>query len=275
MNIISLGAGVQSSTLALMAAHGDIGPMPDCAIFADTGWEPKDVYVWLDWLEKQLPFPVHRVMHKQGLKNSQTSGILKFRGVVSEGHTNIEIPVYTLNTQTGKSGMVNRICTADYKILPLTKKVKELIGHIPKTRLPTKSMVNLWMGISTDEIQRMKPSREKFITHCFPLIDDGMSRLHCLEWMKKNKYPRPPRSSCIICPFHSDAEWRRLTAEEFEDACKFDEVIREAGGNDNAGLSGKLFLHRSKLPLREVDLSDKHKDQINMFGNECEGMCGV
>lgn len=29
---LSLGAGVQSTTLALMAAHGEIGPMPDCAI---------------------------------------------------------------------------------------------------------------------------------------------------------------------------------------------------------------------------------------------------
>lgn len=61
MHIISLGAGVQSSTMALMAAHGEITPMPDCAIFADTQAEPKSVYTWLDWLEKQLPFPVHRV----------------------------------------------------------------------------------------------------------------------------------------------------------------------------------------------------------------------
>ena len=34
-NIISFGAGVQSSTMALMAAKGLIGPMPDAAIFAD------------------------------------------------------------------------------------------------------------------------------------------------------------------------------------------------------------------------------------------------
>ena len=60
-HIISLGAGVQSSTMALMAAKGEITPMPDAAIFADTGWEPKYVYDWLDWLETQLPFPVHRV----------------------------------------------------------------------------------------------------------------------------------------------------------------------------------------------------------------------
>jgi len=49
LNIISLGAGVQSSTMALMAAHGEITPMPDCAIFADTQAEPKVVYTWLSW----------------------------------------------------------------------------------------------------------------------------------------------------------------------------------------------------------------------------------
>ncbi len=50
LRVLSLGAGVQSTTLALMAAHGVVGPMPDCAIFADTGWEPKAVYDHLAWL---------------------------------------------------------------------------------------------------------------------------------------------------------------------------------------------------------------------------------
>jgi len=36
-HVISLGAGVQSSTMALMAAAGEITPMPDCAIFAGNG----------------------------------------------------------------------------------------------------------------------------------------------------------------------------------------------------------------------------------------------
>ena len=61
MHILSLGAGVQSSTLALMAAKGEVGPMPMAAIFSDTQAEPKEVYDWLDWLEKQLPYPVYRV----------------------------------------------------------------------------------------------------------------------------------------------------------------------------------------------------------------------
>ena len=63
LRALSLGAGVQSTTLALMAAHGEIGPMPDCAIFADTGWEPQAVYDHLAWLMSPnvLPFPVHIV----------------------------------------------------------------------------------------------------------------------------------------------------------------------------------------------------------------------
>ena len=36
LEVISLGAGVQSTTMALMAAHGEIEPMPDLAIFTDT-----------------------------------------------------------------------------------------------------------------------------------------------------------------------------------------------------------------------------------------------
>ncbi|MCK9513952.1 MAG: hypothetical protein M0R28_22370 [Pigmentiphaga sp.] len=63
LRALSLGAGVQSTTMALMAAHEEIGPMPDCAIFADTGWEPKAVYDHLAWLMSPnvLPFPVYTV----------------------------------------------------------------------------------------------------------------------------------------------------------------------------------------------------------------------
>lgn len=52
LRVISLGAGVQSTTMALMAAAGEIGPMPDCAIFADTGWEPAAVYEHLARLRR-------------------------------------------------------------------------------------------------------------------------------------------------------------------------------------------------------------------------------
>ena len=61
--MLSLGAGVQSTTLALLVAHGVVRSMPDCAIFADTGWEPNAVYDYLVWLMSPnvLPLSVHIV----------------------------------------------------------------------------------------------------------------------------------------------------------------------------------------------------------------------
>jgi hypothetical protein len=247
--------------------------MPDAAVFSDTGWEPDNVYEYLNILEPMLPFPVHRVMHKQGLKISQWQDNLMMRGTKRDGYQKIELPVYTKDRETGKKGMVNRICTADYKILPVVNKIKELMGHKKHSRLPTAPVVDVWIGISTDEAQRMKPSRNAFIRHRYPLIEMEMTRLHCLEWFKNNKLPTPPRSSCIICPFHSDAEWASLNEKDFEEACQFDDFIRDRGGD--RGIRGQLFLHKSCQPLRETDLSNPNKNQINLFDMECEGMCGV
>ena len=61
IRVLSLGAGVQSTTLALMASHGEFPDRVDAAIFADTQWEPAAVYAHLAWLTPRLAFPVHVV----------------------------------------------------------------------------------------------------------------------------------------------------------------------------------------------------------------------
>jgi len=137
MNIISLGAGVQSSTMALMAAHGEITPMPDCAIFADTQSEPGEVYRHLDWLEKQLPFPVHRVakgnlMSDQVKWSESKDGTKYLRNI---------IPAFT-KAPDGTVGMLLRKCTGDYKLAPIRRKVRELSNG---------NHVIQWIGISLDE----------------------------------------------------------------------------------------------------------------------------
>jgi hypothetical protein len=43
LRVLSLGAGVQSSTVLFKMLEGEI-PMADVSIFADTGNEPKAVY---------------------------------------------------------------------------------------------------------------------------------------------------------------------------------------------------------------------------------------
>ena len=257
MNILSLGAGVQSSTLAMMAAAGEIGPMPDAAIFADTGWEPRKVHEYLDWLEKQLPFPVYRVMHKDGLLNA----LKENKGVVG-------MPFFTSNGGMG----FRRQCTREYKITPVQNKVRELLGYKPRQRIPVGS-ATVWVGISTDEAIRMKPSQVAWIKNRWPLIEAGMSRLHCLEWFGANQFPYPPKSSCLGCPYHSDKQWVEIKQgdqQEWIATVEMDKKIRERNQNSKY----QEFMHRSCKPLDEVDFS-MTENQIDMFGNECEGMCGV
>ena len=259
INIISLGAGVQSSTMALMAAHGEIMPMPDCAIFADTQWEPPAVYNWLCWLTQQLPFPVYRV----------TSGNLRQDTLTrsnSRGKRFAAVPWF-MRLPNGKQAMGKRQCTYDYKLRPIQRKIVELLGGYPK------SGCYLWIGISTDEAARMKPSRVKYIENRWPLIEQSISRNDCLQWMVRHDYPAPPRSSCLGCPFHNAAEWRAIKAdpELWKDVVEVDAAIR-----NQPGFKGEQYAHRSMVPLSEVDLStDEDRGQLNMFNNECEGMCGV
>ena len=268
LNILSLGAGVQSTTMALMAAHGELTPMPDYAIFADTGAEPWHVYDQLDFLEEVLPFPVFRVMEHEGLDKS-------IRGAVAEGRDEkgryASAPFF-VETSPANRGMLRRQCTEVFKIRPIERKVRQLLGLKKGQRAPKGIAVSMWIGISADESQRMKPNQKHYIENRWPLIELDMHRWHCLQWMEKNEYPLPKKSACYFCPYHSDATWldmKQNDPDAWDDAVKMDELIRDGVRNTN-----RLFLHSSMTPLADVDL-DPDRDQVDMFGNECEGMCGV
>ena len=266
LTVISLGAGVQSSVMAIMAAKGDF-PKPDCAIFADTGYEPKAVYRYLEFLKKILPYPVY-VVSKGNIKKDMLDSI-------DNGTRFPTAPFFTQAEITGKKGMLRRQCTADYKIVPIRKKIRELCGIKYGKHFPKNKYVEQWIGISTDEIQRMKPARDKYILNRHPLIEAKMSRQDCIDYLKKEKIPLPEKSACIVCPYHNDAYWHFMKTkrpEEFADAVEFDKNIRTGSRN----IRDKLYLHRSCKPLDEVEFNKKENDkQLDMFNNECEGMCGV
>lgn len=261
MRVLSLGAGVQSSTLALMIAAGEV-PMVDAAIFADTQWEPRKVYEWLNWLELQLPFPVYRVTAGNIRKNLMHN---------SQGQRFAAVPWFIISP-SGKEGMGRRQCTSEYKLKPITRKTRELLGYLPRKRIPVGSCEML-IGISTDEALRQKPSRERWIKNVFPLLDAGMSRQGCLDWMGAHGYPLPEKSSCLGCPFHSDDQWREIKADPiaWADVLEVDAAIRMPNK-----MRGHQFMHADRIPLGDVDLlTPRERGQVDMFINECEGMCGV
>ena len=264
--IISLGAGVQSSTMALKAVCGEF-PRPDCAIFAETGYEPKSVYNYLDYLKDILPYPVH-IVRKGNIKDDMLNSI-------DNGTRFPTAPFFTKNADTGKKGMLRRQCTNDYKIQPIRKKIRELCNVGYRKHFPKDQYVEQWIGISTDEVMRMKPARDKYIYNRHPLIEAKLNRQDCINWLKEKKLLLPEKSACIVCPYHNDAYWHFMKTkrvEEFADAVEFDKKIRTGLRK----IRDQLFLHRSCLPLDQVEFKKEDKSkQIDMFNDECEGMCGV
>jgi hypothetical protein len=164
--------------------------------------------------------------------------------------------------------MVNRQCTHDFKITPIRKKIRELIGR------PRAGCIQLWIGISLDEAFRMKESDVKYIDNRWPLIEKRMRRSDCLIWMEKHGYPKPGKSACVFCPYHNDAAWREMKQNDpvsFAQAVEIDNRIKNIPKQIEP-----WYVHRSLAPLDQVDFStDEDRGQLNMFNNECEGMCGV
>jgi len=248
--------------------------MPDCAIFADTGWKPKAVYDHLDWLMSPnvLPFLVHvvsagnireRLVSAGG--GEQWASVPAFTR--TETPTGVEVPVLDENEdgeiiaigtrrtskETVSIGMIRRQCTTEFKIVPIRRKVRELAG-LTRKRPPAYVVVEQWIGISTDEIFRAKLSFAAWQVKRFPLMEKRMSRADCLAWLTRYDYPLPPKSACIGCPFHDDARWRHMRDHDPDawlDAVEVDHAIRTG----LRGIRGEVFLHRSAVPLDEADLS--------------------
>jgi len=251
LRILSLGAGVQSTAIFLMSCLGVL-PRVHCAIFADTGWESTATYQHLEWLEKVgevYGIPIVRV------------GSDSLRERLLDRHLSFD-PIPSFILRDGKIKMGRRQCTWDFKLEPIRKKIRSLLGLKPKQWAP-RGAVELWIGISLDELKRTKTYRPNRMTHVlFPLIERvQMDRQQCIQWINKH-FPGhiPPRSSCIGCPYHTDTEWGLLSDDEFADACLVDETLRN--------IRGATFLHRTCTPLAEIDFTD-HR-QLSLFDDEAQ-----
>lgn len=266
LRVLSLGAGVQSTTTLLMAIHGEL-PRPDHVVFADVGWEPQAVYDHLANLAKlmeQHDIPFHLVS-EGNIRKDFLDGTKRAASM----------PLHTVD-ENGKKGMVRRQCTAEYKIKPLMKKQRELAGLKPGERCK-EHRINTVIGISYDETQRMRDPAFPWIQNEYPLVDLKMTRQDCLTWCEEKGYARPPRSACIGCPFKSQEEWRILKQQpaEWADAVEFDVALRTKAEVVKR-FNSKTYLHKSGKPLTEVDLrTDDEKGIWSLFDTECEGMCGL
>jgi len=215
--------------MAAMSALGELEKV-DCAIYADTLLERQATYdfaiKWTPWLEAR-GIKVVTVSRPQG-----DATIGKWGGVFVPAFTNMN----------GKCGMLRRQCTQRWKIQWIRKWLQENRNG---------EIVEMWIGITKDEVKRARASNVRYIEHRWPLLEwdignMGMSRDDVTHWLIENGLEVPPRSACIICPFQTDEEWKSLTDEELGRAVEIDNQIR------NIRPKGPIFLHGKRVPLDEA-----------------------
>ena len=251
MRIISLGWGVQSFTLAAMAALGDIEPV-DAAIQADTTHERSATYEfaakWTPWLEERGVRVVTVSNTKPRITTDRQGG-------------EIWIPCFTASSDSG--GQLRRQCTHRWKVQPIRRWLQANRAGQPVTQL---------LGISRDEWHRAKDSDVKYVTHVWPLLEKNMTRNDCINYLERNGLEVPGKSACVFCPYHNKRAWQEMKRENGNDwrkAVEVDEAIRKVRPPYD------LFVHSSRIPLVEVDLSTpEDHGQLRLLNEECDsGYC--
>ena len=261
LKVISLGWGVQSWTLAAMAALGELEPV-DYAIHADTGHEMTATYAhakkWTPWLEEHGV----KVVTVHGSRTEVVREDWGVRGAVL-------IPAITTSPE-GKHGQIRRQCTHDWKIMPIRRFIRSVIGA------PSPGAVESIMGISFDEWQRMRTSDVKYIENIYPLVDRRITREACVAWLVNHGLDVPPKSGCTFCPYRSLKRWqdlKRARGPDWEEAVAVDRAIR----HKRPGFL--LSVHPAGKPLPEaVDIPEDHgAHQMELeFEQPCDsGMCFV
>lgn len=302
---LSLGAGVQSTTIALAALEGLL-PKPDVAVFADTGWEPAKVYSHLARLAPVLEAggievfvvssgnirtdsidPAHRfaplpwfVRNPPGpCSKCKGSGKLPAEGdYVNDGRC----------TRCGGSGnepeqgIGRRQCTSEYKLVPIRRKLRELLGAKPPEfrYVPRGNTARQWIGFSTDEIERVNDRDDVlYLSRWHPLLDLEWSRNDCKRFLAQHTAPdgtpwirSVTKSACVGCPYRKNAGWRTMRDQrpaEFADAVAFDAAIRKGGARGEA-MVGEAYLHRTMLPLAvapidRIERKERREAQTDLF----------
>ena len=274
LRILSFGAGVQSSAVARMSIIGELPPF-DHVIFADTGDEPESVYINMKWWEKRFT-DEGVAFHQVGRETSISDDL---RAVASGEKTRSSNPPLFTKNDDGSTGIIRRTCTSDYKIEPIMRLIRDITGLYKKRHMHiTETLVEQTMGISWDEVQRMKSHPYPWVENVYPLVDRRITRYDCIAAMKADDtFPDPVRSACWHCPFHSNEEWRYLRNEEpesFQKAIDLDLALRANG--QFGKITKPVYLHNSGKPLGEINFDNaEDAGQGTLWGDECAGVCGV
>jgi hypothetical protein len=236
----AFGGGLQSRAIAVLIKQGKL-PMPDLIGIANTTREVSSTWSFIDEYLRPAGFEVHVISHD-------------YATVDLYRNDDLLIPAYT--RQNGSIGKMDTFCSNEWK------------QRVCRRWLSDRGVTDCdaWLGMSTNEIERMKPSGLNWYRHVYPLIEIvKMSRSQCHALVTGYGWP-VAKSRCWMCPNMSVGDWRDLKKDEpenFVKAVEFDDEIRQRDPN--------VYLHRSALPLAQaVEVTEA---QETLFDGCDSGYC--
>lgn len=227
------GGGVQSAAIAALIVLGKF--RPDLAVIVDTEREQSTTWQYMDSVISPALATVGVVLNR--VEKSDFATVDLYGG--QEGET-LLMPVFT--DQSGETGKLPGYCSNEWK--------RRVVQRWATSQGVEQS--DMWLGISVDEMHRARQIKGKWASR-FPLIEAGMNRGECVALVKRMGWPEPPRSSCYMCPNHTQHEWRDIRDNkpiDWQAAIWFDRDMRERDPN--------AFLHHDCVPLDQADLDEKN-----------------
>jgi hypothetical protein len=262
LRVLNWGMGQDSTTILLMSHHGELPPF-DAVLVADTQQEPVEVYETMKWVMALVQVPIYRVT--VGDLGAACLGYLRNNPPASRP----QIPFYVAGSN-GKASPLRRGCTEAYKIKPIRKKLRELLGIAPQKHIPKTCWVEQAIGFPLEELGRTFCSDVAWISNTFPLIDKRMRKHDCERWLRDHGYPTPiPKSSCRFCPYHNNAYWRRMRDTQPKDWAKTVAFEAALHRGKLPGVRGTPYLHRSMVPLAMAPIDELETGQEELFCFAC------
>lgn len=230
---------MQSCAIAALIVKGEI-ERPDIAVIADTHFEQSTTWEYLE-IVNSYGLDIQRI----AAKDYATAGLYG-----GKNKDSLLIPVFT--DQSGETGKLPAFCSNEWKVRVIDRWLgKQGIKRGTK-----------WLGFSVDEMQRLQKDDKKWKKR-YPLIEKRLNRWECVSLVESMGWPTPPRSSCYMCPNHTQVEWRDIRdnkSEDWQQAVDFDKTIRLRDPH--------AFLHADCVPLDEADLDDKNESLFERCNTE-------
>ncbi|WP_064972199.1 hypothetical protein [Nocardiopsis sp. CNS-639] len=250
LRLLLLDGSPGAAALLLLAAHRAL-PSFDAVLVPDTGWYPAAGYRALNRLRG---IASEAAMGWEPVKTAPiTHHTLNPRGSVPL------LPLFTLHPD-GTPGRLPEGC-ARSTAMALTQRIRRLLGYPRPTPIPDGIVAQCATGTGADHARPGPVAGPSFVRLYRPLADLGWSAQDCRALLFHHGLDPNPDLSCAACPHRSNRSWARLRRTEpgvFADAVAVDTLVRH--GRPQAATHGMppgttFFLHPSRIPLDQVDLS--------------------